>query len=169
MTELALLAVAVSLSLYAYRADFQRYSIFCYGVYKRVDRRVVETDRECHEDYCEQNVAPGEARRWYKEIVVLGMPVVKYGGGTHYYCADHVAFELYGTDLVPEKSTPEKLTITLVEGIGEYLIDTAEPDDDTPFDDVTTGVHDALSLVPVVLIVLIGAMIISLVKSVRIE
>jgi len=74
MLEWIVLSVGL-LAIYTVRADFSRYSIFTAGVFKRVSRTVVETENECEEELCERTVSPGEERRWFKEIVVAGMPV----------------------------------------------------------------------------------------------
>jgi len=156
------------LAIYTVRADFSRYSIFTAGVFKRVSRKVVETEKECEESLCENTVFPGEERRWFKEIVVAGMPVARYSGGVHYYCEDHVAFEVIGDLENPPTPKTERLAISLFEAVGEFLttLPDSKSENEDPFRNVTTSTASALDLMPVVLLILVAALILSLVKGV---
>ena len=165
--------LAVGLLLYTYKADFEKYSIFTTGVFKRISREVVETEYECHDTYCEATVSPGERRRWYKEIVVAGMPAVRFGGGTHYYCEDHVAFKIRNDLDNPRQSTVERLAMPVAEAIvafADWKLDPAETKDSQFANaqaDVTTGITSAVSLVPVMLLVVVAAVVIGTVKKYR--
>lgn len=161
------------IAVYIFRADFEKYSIFTTGVFKRVSREVVETDHECHDTYCEATVSPGERRRWYKEIVVAGMPAVRFGGGTHYYCEDHVAFEIRDGLDDPRQSTVERLAMPIVEAIvafGEWKVEPPETEDSPLTNaqaDVTTGMTTAVDLLPAMILVLIAAAVIGVVRGVE--
>ena len=163
-------AVIVALgSAYTYRADFARYSIFTVGVFKRVERRAVEgVEYECADPMCEAHTDVAERRRWFKEIVVAGMPVAGYGGGTAHYCEDHVAFEILDELDNPTKTRTERLKVTLLEGIVAFLAFELEPREDSDLanasDDLVSGVGDAMSLLPVVFVVLIAVIFMSLLK-----
>lgn len=160
------------IAVYIYRADFEKYSIFTTGVFRRVSRRVVETGEVCDDLYCETIVAPGERRRWYKEIVIAGMPVIRFGGGTHYYCEDHVAFDIRNDLDEPYKPTVERLGISLAEGIvgfAKWELDTTKTDDNplkNAQTNVVSGMGAAVQLIPVVILVLITALMISFVRRV---
>lgn len=156
------------LAIYTVRSDFSRYSIFTAGVFKRASRKVVETEKECEESLCENTVSPGEERRWFKEIVVAGMPVARYGRGVHYYCEDHVAFKVIGDLENPPTPKRERLAISLFEPLGEFVTTLPETkkDDNDLFRNVTTSIFSALELMPVVLLVLVAALLLSIVKGV---
>lgn len=170
MLEWAALSVGL-LAVYTYRADFEKYSIFTTGVFKRVSREVVETEHECHDTHCEATVSPGERRRWYKEIVVGGMPAIRFGGGAHYYCENHVAFEIRNDLNDPRRSTVERLAMPIAEAIVAFAEWKVEPPEteDSPLTDaqtnVTASMSSAVSLVPVLLLVLVCALVIGAVKN----
>lgn len=159
------------LAVYTFRADFTRYSIFTVGVFRRVSRRSAETDCECIETFCDQTVSPGERRRWFREIVVAGMPVVRYGGGVHYYCEDHAAFEVLDELDSPTPGTAERLAISVFAAFGEFLTALPEPESelDDPYENVTANMSTALDLIPVLLIVFVAVTVVSLVNGFGME
>ena len=161
--QITAVTVAV-LSLYSYRADFSRYSIFTFGVFKRLDRVVVEdAEYECAEIHCETSTEVSERRRYYKEIVVAGMPLLPFDKGESYYCEDHVSFEALELLDNPKRTRSEKVGSSILVGLVAFLEWFAEPievEEDDAFEDVTASFGDVLSLIPVVLMVLLVASII---------
>lgn len=166
-------AVVATLSLYSYRADFSKYSIFTVGVFKRLDRVVIETsDYECAEFHCEEQTDVAERRRFFKEIVVAGMPVLRYDKGEAHYCEDHVSFEVVDELDNPRKSKTDRLTISLaaaIVGFTEWKTE-MEPDQDDPLSDVqsvSSGFADAFALMPIILMVLCAAVVMNLMQRFR--
>lgn len=167
----AALVVAV---LLAYRADFQRYSIFTVGVFKRIDRSVAGA-HECAALDCDADPDVTERREWFREIVVAGVPLVRYGGGVHHYCDRHVSFELRGElDEAPAPTT-ERLKVSIAEAAvtaitGPAAVDEAVKQDrehTNPYEDALAGVGSALSLAPIALLVLVTAVLLYPVQKLR--
>lgn len=89
------IGAALGLATYALLVDVDRYGILTVGRFRCLERTVVTgRDVECVEHLCERTTPTAERRRWFREVVVLGMPVARYGGGTHHYCEDHAAWEV---------------------------------------------------------------------------
>lgn len=171
-------AVALSLAVLSayYRADFQQYSVFTVGAFRRVSRSVVTgSEYECVDDYCDATVETAERRRWYKEIVVFGMVLVRYDGGEHHYCEDHASFEVRNDWDEPTRARTQRIALTAAELIGEFA--SAMPDDfgksknDDPLGNanasVAAGVSSALSLLPIVFLVLVAAVAMRGMKQLR--
>jgi len=168
-----LLVGIILLGLYAWRADFSRYSIFTVGVFKRVTRSPVESEEECEEYYCENTVSPGEKRRSFKEIVVAGIVVVQYGGGTHHYCPDHASFEASeGIDetpgtIVERLSHPAAKLIIALDKRTPETVDEANARDAPR--NIASTTSDVVSLAPVIIIVLIASAMMRLMRPVTTE
>lgn len=152
----ALCVVVLTLSGYGYLADFERYSVSCVGVERRVARAHVEGDYECIE--CEEGVSEAERVRWYRELVLFGAPLQKLVDGDHYYCEDHASADYHLHDLPTVDETSWYWAFL------EALFEPSAPiEDDSELQNVTTSVGAAFHLLPVLLIVLIAAMLIGLV------
>ena len=102
MTDPILFATAAAVVAgYLYAGDFDQYAAYTVGVYERVSHEPAALDDiQCREHWCETDSGGGERRRWFKEIVLLGVPVATYGGGLGYYCEDH-AHKSVREDLEP--------------------------------------------------------------------
>lgn len=142
--------------LYLYRADFEKYSVFTVGVFKRVHRRpATETEFECSEPYCSETVVDGEKRTRYKEIVLFGCPILSYGGGTLYNCESHVSFEFTQGD---HTTTTERLQETIVSAIVGFAEWQTIPDVEKPnksaFDDAVKATSATADVASVALIIL---------------
>lgn len=170
-TTIAAVVLFACLAGYGWRADFERYSIFTVGVFKRVKREAVEPGEfECADTMCSATTERAEKRRYYKEIVVAAFPVLRYGGGTSYYCEDHYSFEfIQHLDEDGWQTTDrvhQRLGMAAIEAILWLIGETGQVqglEDESEFSnassDVTTGMSDAMSLMPVVFLVLIAAVI----------
>lgn len=172
MLEWAALAAGL-LAVYSWRADFARYSIFTVGVFRRVERTAVEgVEFECADPICEATTEKAERRKWFKEVVIAGMPLIRVGGGQSHYCEDHVAFEVRDQLDSPEQPMPEKLAgglAAVVLWIGENVVgpfpdDTEYSNDE--FSSATTSVSAGLELLPIVFLVLVAAVVLGTVKAV---
>lgn len=161
--HLTVAALAIS-SMYSYRADFARYSIFTVGVFKRLDRTVVEAPEfECSEHHCEEQTDVAERRRYFKEIVIGGMPLLRFDGGESYYCEDHVSFEVQDELDNPKKSTTERVATSLLAALASFFEWREEQKTfDSEFSDVQSSASAAFSLIPIAMMVLLAAMIMSL-------
>lgn len=159
------------LGYYLLRSDFERYSIRCVGVYKRVRRvQATDTEFECTAHHCESTVVDGEERIYHKEIVIFGSVLLRYGGQSNFYCSDHVSFEFQqhgGEQFVTTTERVGQTVLSAVIGIFVAMDDGVAPKEkeSDPFDSVTTSVGSAFSLLPVVLLVLIAAIIITFVRG----
>lgn len=151
----------VFLCLYLYAGDFERYSMFCVGVFRRVKHEPAEIDgHECRETWCETTPGDGEHRQWFKEIVLLGVPVASYGGGSAYYCGDHADVTIQEGDYEETRSVPDSVIWAIVWVVEKIGTDVEAPEDSefkSVQSNVTTGVGDAMALAPVLLLVLIAA------------
>lgn len=157
MIEAVALGVAVlTLSGYGYLADFERYSVFCVGVERRVSRAHVEGEYECID--CEEETSEAERVRWYRELVLFGAPLHQLVDGDHYYCEDHASADYHLHDIPTVDETPWYWAF--LEALFEPSTSIEE---DSEFQNVTTSVGAAFHLIPVALLVLIAAMIIGLV------
>src|SRR6056297_758592 len=112
-TVLVLAMAVASVAVFVYRADFSRYSIFTHGVFRRVERDVVELngDGECQEHECDSEPETAERRKWFKELVLAGMVVARVSGGEHYYCERHASFEVRGQWDQPARSRTDKVAL----------------------------------------------------------
>jgi len=156
LLQAAAVALAV-LSAYGYRADFAKYSIGTVGVFKRVDRRVVEPgDFECAD--CEGHTDSAERRTYFKEIVVAGMPLLRYDKGRSMYCEAHMSFESLQAGGEPQTSQIERLAVPIAEAVATFMTwDVSETVDDSEFSDVVDNVNAGLSLIPIAITVLLAA------------
>ena len=165
--QIAVITIA-TLSIYSYRADFSRYSVFTVGVFKRLERTVVEgAEYECAEFHCEETTEVSERRQYFKEIVALGMPIVRYHKGESHYCKDHVSFEVIEDLDNPKISTSEKIGTSLLMAFAAFIewLAKGEPEvEESEFDDITASVETALDLIPVIFIVLLAAIVLNLMQ-----
>lgn len=166
--HVATVAVAVLTVGYTARADFDKYSIFTVGVFKRVKRHPVQnTGHECSGLHCDAVVEDGEQRRRFKEIVVAGCPVIRYGGGSLYYCEEHVSFEFRQGEVT--KTTTQRLAEPILAAFVGFVDWKTTPDherqESTPFDDVVTTASTGLDLACVGLLVLCAAAVMHSIHS----
>jgi len=139
MIELAAVTISVLAPAgYAYRADFARYSVFTVGVFERVERATVDPTTT---DGIDDNAELAERRRYWREVVVAGMPTLRYDRGVSHYSGDAVSFE---TQQTAESSDTEELPTTLAHAVvdftawvlgGDVATDDFDVDDDSPFVD----------------------------------
>jgi len=157
----AVLAFLAFGSVYASRADFSRYSVFTVGRFNRLRRSSVEREgRECRD--CEEEIEIGEERHYFKEIVVLGASVFRYGGGKAYYCHDHASFEIRD-DLQPVESFHsawQSDSAYFEEKVSDSEFKAAS-------DDLTTAGGDIIGLAGIAFIVVIAALFIAVVDRTR--
>jgi hypothetical protein len=166
----AVAAAVVAISAgYLYAGDFKRYSVFTVGVFERVTHQPAALDgHECREHWCEVDSVDGERRRWFKEIVVLGVPLASYGGGEAYYCDDHAHVGIQTGEFEESRSVPDSVVWALVWVAEKFATDVETPEK-SEFDGVQNGISgsvgDAMALIPVALLVLTGAMIMGAMKT----
>ena len=163
----AMLAVVAVVGGYAVRADFATYSVFTVGVFKRLDRAAADGGQECVK--CESEVQSGERRRYYKEIVVAGMPTVRYAVGDSYYCGDHSSFEFRQGE---GSGDVRRLSDTLTEALVQFAAWVVDSDrvgvevPDSEFADydgnITSDVQAAAGLLPMAVMVLTAAVLVNL-------
>ena len=162
----AVVFVALGVVGYWWRADFATYSLFTVGVFERLDRQPTNDDKPCAE--CGSDIDSGEQRTYYKEIVIAGMPTVRYGVGHAYYCADHASFEFeHGAE-----SDTQRLPKSIVEGVARFGVWVAgdvpdmQPDDSELGEisgDITSDFSSAARLLPAALLILTAGLLIQLV------
>lgn len=164
VAALAALAIVVA---YWWRGDFAAYSVFTVGVFKRLDRASANaTGRECAELGCEVPVEAGERRRWYKDLVVAGLVLARYGGGEAVYCAQHTSFEFRHTWEPDDPTATQRLATTLTEGVVELVAWRAERRESRgPFEDVAATTGSVFSLLPILLVVLVTALMMAAVNG----
>jgi len=168
MIEYAIGAVVALVVAFVYlRSDYAHYSIFTVGVFKRVSRRPSTTQTECEESYCEERITDGETRIAYKEIVLCGVAIVRFGGVENHYCQEHTSLEFRQGEFA--KPTVEQLQESILSGFVSFSIfmqnsldDDAEAD---PFNQTVKATQSAFDLMGVAFIVLIAAVMISAVKG----
>ena len=162
----AMLAVVAVVGGYVVRADFATYSVFTVGVFKRLDRAAADGGQECVE--CESEFQSGERRRYYKEIVVAGMPTVRYAVGESYYCGDHTSFEFRQGE---GSGDVRRLSDTLTEAGVQFAVwffdgewDVAGQDSEfADYDgNITSDVQAAAGLLPMAVMVLTAAVLVNL-------
>jgi hypothetical protein len=170
LAQFAVATAAILLLVYLYRADFEKYSIFTVGVYKRVTHAAAEdTDVDCYRVHCESTVTNGEVRRRYKEIVIAGCPIVRYGGGASYHCQDHTSWEFSKLDDVEDDT--RELSESILSAFVSFLqfVQAGQlelPDEDeSEFANATSSVGTAMNLAGPVLLILIAAVILKLVNA----
>jgi len=156
-------AVAALTATYLYAGDFKRYSVFTVGVFQRVTHEPAPLNgHECREHWCEVNGVDGERRRWFKEIVVLGVPLASYGGGEAYYCDDHAHVGIQTGEFEESRSVPDSVVWAMVWVAEKFATDVETPEK-SEFDGVQNGVSgsvgDVMTLIPVALLVLTGTMV----------
>jgi hypothetical protein len=168
-----LLAVVPALfGLYLWGADFQYYSVWSVGVYKRVHRyRATDQTAACTATDCESGVLEGEIRKARKELVVAGFPVFYYDSVTNRYCPEHTSFEYrqgeYG------QTWTVKTTQTIMGAIERFCAlkttvavdtdDTSEIDHVT--DDLSGTVGSSFNLLGVAFLVAFAAVCIGIVNG----
>jgi len=171
MIELWAIGVLVLVAgCYLYKADFAQYSIFTVGVFKRVYRyESKREDIECAENYCESGTLEGEIRKATKEIVLFGCPVFRRPTAVNYYCPDHTSFEFqqgaYGV------ARTERVTESLLSALVAWYEFKPQVESDSQLteasDDVVSGMNAAVSLLPVVVLVLVIASFMGVAKTLR--
>jgi len=149
---------------YLYAGDFERYSILTVGVFERIAHEPQALDgAECREHWCETAAGDGEHRRWFKEVVVGGVPVASYGGGSGYYCGDHAHVSIQRGEFDETRSVSDSVVWALV-WVAETFATPTETPDDSAFEsvqeDVTAGMGSAIQLVPVALLVVVASLVI---------
>jgi len=169
---LPLLAVA-GLAGYGYRADFEKYSLFTAGVFERVTHHETARDKQCFD--CQTEIDTGERRTYHREIVVGGMPVVRYGHGHTYYCEQHTSFELAHGD--KGSTDTNRLSKTVIEGLLNFTMWVFDKDmqfteedsefADTEFDDVMSSVGTAVNLLPMAVLIFTAALGIHFVSALQ--
>jgi len=168
---LGVTALLVLTGGYAWRADFEEYSILTTGSFKRVHRQpATDTDERCADLHCDEVVTDGERRWAVKEVVVAGCPIPRYDDVVAYYCGDHTSFEFQQTEFGP--TTTGRLATGLVEAFAAFLVwkqsvTAAVPEDEGPFEDAMNTTASAYSVIAVALIVLITGFGITLVRNAR--
>jgi len=86
--------IAVLGILYLWRVDFQSYSVFTVGTFKKVYRyESADQTAECSENLCESGCLEGEIRKATKEVVIFGCPIIRQTTAVNHYCPDHTSFE----------------------------------------------------------------------------
>lgn len=163
LPAVAVAAFGVVLVAYLYAGDFQRYSIFTVGVFQRVTHKPAALDGdECREHWCDVTTGDGERRLWFNEIVLLGVPVASYGGGEGHYCGDHAHVRIQTGEFQESRSVPDSVVWALVWVAEKFATDVETPDK-SEFgdvqDDITGSVGDVMTLLPVAILVLTGAII----------
>jgi len=148
---------------YLYKADFAQYSIFTIGVFKRVYRFEWHSE-PCSVDGCTDSSV--ELREATKEIVLFGCPVLRHGSVTNAYCDDHASFE-YREGLYHKPTTKQ-----VRESIEQAALSFVEwqitpPDEQDPFEKTVRTTNGALSLLPVVVLVLTVAVCVGWAKQLR--
>ena len=161
--EAAAIGIVVFLVAYLYTGNFERYSIFTVGVFQRVTHEPAALEgHECREHWCEVDDTDGERRVWFKEIVLLGVPVASYGGGEAYYCDDHAHVGIQTGEFEESRSVPDSVIWALV-WVGEKFSTDAEMPEDSEFgsvqNNVTGGIGDAITLIPIAVLVITASVI----------
>lgn len=153
----------VFLAAYLYAGDFQRYSIFTVGVFQRVTHEPAALGgHECREHWCDIDGGDGERRRWFKQIVVLGVPVASYGGGEAHYCDEHAHVRIQTGEFEESRTVSDSIIWAIVWVAEKFATDVESPDDsefNSVQNDLSGSVGDVMALVPVALLVLTGAVI----------
>jgi hypothetical protein len=169
MYELAVPVVCVLAAGVLMRGDYEKYSVFSIGEYRRLHRRSVrEENRSCRD--CESDIEIGEHRRYYKAIVVAGVEVVRYGGGTATYCYDHADVGFRSEIQPVETFAQYPLWLDFLVGIFELFStpgqteSLSESEFDNATDDIVASTSDALTLAPTVFLVLFMVMIMAFFK-----
>lgn len=163
--ELWLLSIGLLGALYLWRADFQQYSVFTVGVFRRVHRYRATTDSECTDTYCDHDVVDGEARKATKEVVVFGCPLFRHNTVVNHYCPDHTSFEYRQGEFAVTRT--EQVKQTVIAGISAFAEwEVQRQQNKRPFDDVQTGTGTAVSLLPVAFLIVIAASIIAVFRRV---
>jgi len=160
---IAAVGVVVFVVAYLYAGDFERYSIFTVGVFQRVTHEPAALDgHECREHWCDIDDVDGERRLWFKQIVVLGVPIASYGGGEAYYCDEHAHVGIQTGEFEEARGVSDSVVWAIVWVAEKFATDVESPDE-SEFEgvqnDITGSVGDAMALVPVALLVLTGAVI----------
>jgi len=164
MIDLWLLPVGLLCLLYLYRADFQQYSVFTVGVFKRISRYEGHRNIECSNVDCDNTTEGSELRKAYKEIVIGGAVIAKYDVVSNRYCHKHTSFEFQQDEF--GQTTTRRVAETLIGGIvGVASWKVEQKEDQTPFDEVTANMSTSFELVPVALIVLVAALLMGAVKG----
>lgn len=155
--------------LYLYRADFEKYSVFTVGVFKRVYRSPArETEFECSERYCSETVVDGEKRTRYKEIVLFGCPILSYGGGTLYNCESHVSFEFTQGDHTTTTERLQETIVSAIVGFAEWqTIPEVEKPNKSAFDDAMKATSATADLAGVALLIVAIVVITPPVRALR--
>lgn len=161
--ELAAVAIVVLVAGYLYAGDFERYSIFTVGVFQRVTHEPAALDgHECREHWCEVDDVDGERRLWFKEIVLLGVPVASYGGGEAYYCDDHAHVSIQRGEFKETRSVSDSVIWAVVWVAEKFATDVETPEEsefDSVQNDITGGIGDAMTLIPIAVLVISAAVI----------
>ena len=171
MIEAVLPVIVTLTAVFAYASDFERYSIFTVGVFRRVTHEPADLKgHECREHWCEVDDVNGEHRVWFKEIVLLGVPLASYGGGEGYYCDDHAHVGIQTGEFEESRSVPDSVVWALVWVVEKFSTDAELPKEsefETVQTDLTRGVGDAINLLPVVFLVVFAAVSIKMVRALR--
>lgn len=164
--EFAAVAIVVLVAGYLYVGDFEKYSIFTVGVFQRVTHERAALDgHECREHWCEVDDVDGERRLWFKEIVLLGVPLASYGGGEAYYCEDHAHVRIQTGEFEESRSVSDSVIWAIVWVAEKFATDVETPEEsefDSVQNDISSSVGDALTLAPVALMIIIAAAAMSL-------
>jgi hypothetical protein len=158
--EVAAIVFVAFAATWLYAGDFERYSIFTLGVFKRVTHEPTTLNgEECREHWCEATDSAGERRLWFKEIVLFGIPVASYDGGEAYYCDDHAHVAIQTGEFQESRSVPDSVIWAIVWIAEKFAFDVEAPEesDFTPVDNVTTNASQAMSLIPIAFLVLFAA------------
>ena len=165
--------IAVLGILYLWRVDFQSYSVFTVGTFKKV-YRYESTDQtaECSENLCESGCLEGEIRKATKEVVIFGCPVIRQTTAVNSYCPDHTSFEFeQGEYSVTTTERVKESVLSAIISLGTLKFEPQSESEltksqKTASNDVAAAMGDAFSLLPVLVLVLCAAMCISLLKGI---
>jgi len=167
MNALWLVLVALVLIAYLWRADFDTYSVFTVGVFKRVTRyKSHNQNRECSKLDCESGTKEGEIRKGWKEIVLFGCPIRRTDSVTNAYCPDHTSFEFQEGEY--RETTTRRVAETVLTGLahaGQLKPETKE--DESPFDGAVNTTSACFDLIPMLLLVIIIAACVGAAKTLR--
>lgn len=169
--ELAAVGVVVFLVVYLYAGDFVRYSIFTVGVFQRVTHEPASLDgHDCREHWCDVDDVEGERRMWFKQIVLLGVPIASYGGGEAYYCDEHAHVGIQTGEFEEARTVPDSVIWAVLWVVEKFATDVDTPNEsefESVQNDVAGCVGDVMRLVPVALLVIFAAAAIKSMEGIR--
>jgi len=155
--ELAALAIVFLLVGYLYAGDFEKYSMFTVGVFQRVTHEPAALEgHKCREYWCDVDNVDGERRLWFKEIVLLGVPMASYGGGEAYYCDEHAHVSIQRGEFEETRSVSDSVVWAMVWVAEKFATDVETPEESefgSVQDNFTGGMGDAMTFLIAVLVI----------------